>query len=175
MEEIVKGRGPVSVYHAEQAILSRLRFIDDYSMIPGAAEGLERRFKKHAVSETSISEILNNVKTKRYAMSRLRRMLMCAVLGITMQDLNTPPPYIRVLAMNVKGMELLKKARKIALLPVVTKPASVQKMDSSAKRLFSLEVAATDFYALAYENREERTGGNEWRQSPIVVDLEISP
>jgi hypothetical protein len=158
------------MYRAEQAVLSRLRFIDDYGVIPGASEGLDRRFKRYANSETSIAGVLTKVKTKRYAMSRLRRMLMCAVLGITTEDANSPPPYIRVLAMSSKGMELLRKAQKKARLPVIIKPASVQKLGKSAQRLFNLEVTTTDFYVLAYDKQEERVGGSEWRQSPIVIE-----
>jgi len=109
------------------------------------------------------------VKTKRYAMSRLRRLMMCAVLGIKVEVTKNPPPYIRILAMNSKGMKLLKSAHEKTELPVITKPASVNKLSGSALKMFQLEAAATDFYVLAYPKEEERSGGQEWRQSPIVV------
>jgi predicted nucleotidyltransferase len=168
VEEIASGRGPVSTSHAEQAVLARLRVIDDFSEIPGASEGLEHRFKRYALTEPSIPEILSKVKTKRYVMSRLRRMLICAAIGIKTEHTQSPPPYIRVLAMNEKGMELLKKARTKARLPIITKPASVRKLCLSAQRMFNLEAAATDLYVLAYGKREERFGGSEWRISPTV-------
>jgi len=169
MEEIVSGRGPVFIKDVEQAILSRLRTLGDFSMIPDATEGLENRFMRFASEGTSIDSILNMVKTKRYAMSRLRRMLMCAALGIKAEDTANPPPYIRILATNGKGMELLKAVNKKNMLPVITKPASVKKLSGAALRLFSLEAAATDLYALAYTKEEERTGGWEWRQSPVII------
>jgi len=169
MEEIVSGRGPVSINNVEQAILSRLRMIGDFSMIPDATEGLENRFKRFASECTSIDSILKMVKTKRYAMSRLRRMLICAALGINAEDTRNPPPYMRVLAVNGKGMELLKSANKKNALPVITKPASVRKLSAAALRLFNLEAAATDLYALAYTKEEERIGGREWRQSPVII------
>jgi len=169
LEEIASGRGPVSIRKAELAVLSRLRAFDDYFALPGASEGLERRFRRYAMNESSISSILTNVKTKRYTMSRLRRMLMCAVLGIKDADTRTPPPYARVLAMNIKGMKLLKTARKKTKIPVITKPASALKLCESAVRLFDLEAAATDFYVLSYPKEEERIGGQEWRRSPIIV------
>jgi len=169
MEEIVSGRGPVSVKDVEQAILSRLRMIGDFSLIPDATEGLENRFMRFASEGASIDSILNRVKTKRYAMSRLRRMLMCAALGIKAEDTKSPPPYIRILAVNGKGMELLKSVNKKRSLPVITKPASAKKLSGAALRLFNLEAAATDLYALAYTKEEERTGGREWRQSPVII------
>ena len=170
LEEIVTGRGPVSIKKAELAVLSRLRALDDYSNVPGASEGLDHRFKRFAASESSVSAILKQVKTKRYTMSRLRRMLMCATLGIKKEDVSDPPPYIRVLALNETGMNLLGMARKKAELPIITKPASVLKQSDFAVRLYNLEAAATDFYVLAYPKEEERVGGQEWRQSPIVVE-----
>jgi len=169
LEEIVSGRGPVSVKSAELAVLSRLRTLNELSEIPGASEGLERRFIRYAALESSISSILTKVKTRRYPMSRLRRMMMCAVLGIKDDDTQKPPPYIKVLAMNETGMKLLGSVRKKTEVPVITKPASVHKLCESAKRLFSLEAAATDFFVLSYKNNKERSGGQEWRKSPIIA------
>ena len=169
MEEIASGRGPVSMKQAELAILSRLRALHDYSDIPGVSEGLESRFKRYAVSESSVASILNNVKTKRYTMARLRRLLVCAALGIKADDAAKDPQYARVLAMNATGMKLLAKARQKTGIPIITKPASVYKLDEAAVKMFELEAAATDFYVLAYPREEERSGGQEWRSSPVVV------
>jgi len=170
MEEISAGRGPVSVKSCEIAVLSRLRAIGDFSMLPGASEGLDRRFLRYAATEPTVAELLDKVKTKRYAMSRLRRMLMCACLGITDADTLEPPPYIRVLALNRTGISLLKTARVTAKLPIITKPASAQKLPGRAAEMFYKEAAATDFYVLAYPDEKNRAGGQEWRKSPRVVE-----
>ena len=167
-EEITLGRGPVSLKNAEQAILSRLRMLADYSNTSGVSEGLEKRFKRYATAETSVEAILNNTKTKRYPMSRLRRLLLCAALEISKETILNPPPYIKILAMNSKGKKLLAKARKKSKLPILTKPAAVYKMDEAAIKLFKLESSISDFYVLAYPNEEKRNGGNEWRQTPII-------
>ena len=166
MEELSAGRGPISMKQCEQAILSRLRAAKGFSELPGAAEGLEHRFMKYAMSEPSIKTFLENVKTKRYTMSRLRRMLMCACLGITVADTTKPPPYIRVLAMNRTGMDILAAARKKKRLPIIIKPASAKKLSGRASELFYKEAAATDFYTLAYPDEKKRNGGQEWRQTP---------
>jgi len=166
--EIAAGRGPASLGRCELAILSRLRAAGDFAALPGAAEGLDRRFKRYAATEPTVEAILEKVKTKRYAMSRLRRMLLCACLGITAEDARALPQYIRVLALNRTGMKLLGEARKKARLPIITKPASARRLPGRAARLFELEAAATDFYVLAYQNEGERSGGQEWRQTPII-------
>ena len=169
-KEIADGRGPVSMKSGEAVMLSRLRNISDFSHLPGAAEGLQHRFSRYAASEPTIIKILDSVKTKRYAMSRLRRMLMCACLGITVSDTLEPPPYIRVLAMNRIGMGLLKAARGKAGLPIITKPAAINKMTGRVVEMFGKEAAATDFYSLAYQEESNRSGGQEWRRTPAIVD-----
>jgi len=169
LEEIASGRGPVSLKSVELAVLSRLRSIEDYSVFPGVSEGLEQRIKKYAASGSSIASILTNIKTKRYTMSRLRRILVCATLGIGKDHLVKTPPYIRVLAMNNKGMKLLGIAQKKARLPIITKPASVYDLDKSAIDLFELEASATDFYVLAYPKESERSGEQEWKRSPVII------
>ena len=167
-EELIAGRGPVSIKSAELAMLSRLRTRKDYLDVPGVSEGLESRIVKYASTEPSVDTILRKIKTKRYTMARLRRILMCAVLSVNTEHAKMHPPYARVLAANRKGATLLGKARKKTKLPILTKPASVYDLTNSAILTFELEAAATDFYALAYPNEEERIGGKEWRQSPII-------
>ncbi|MCL2201559.1 MAG: nucleotidyltransferase family protein, partial [Oscillospiraceae bacterium] len=102
-KEMQEGRGPVCIKGLEPAVLSRLRMIWDFSLLPGVSEGLDRRFAKFAAAEPTVEQVQEKIKTKRYAMSRIRRMIMCACLGITEQDSAAPPPYIRVLAMNETG------------------------------------------------------------------------
>ena len=170
MNEISAGRGPVSMKACELAMMSRLRAIKDFAKIPGASEGLDHRFLRYAAAEPTVGAILEKVKTKRYAMSRLRRMLMCACLGIDAEDTVEPPPYIRVLAMNNVGMKLLRAARKKTQAPIITKPAAVKELSPRAAELFNKEAAATDFYTLAYPDASKRAGGQEWRTSPIVIE-----
>ena len=45
----------------------------------------------------------------------------------------------------------------------------VRELSASAEEIFSLNAAARDFYVLGYEAAEERTGGSDWRQSPITM------
>ena len=165
------GRGPVSIKSvaAEAAILSRLRSSNlGFANVSGISEGLEHRFAQFAKRGTSVDSIFEAIKTKRYPMSRVRRMLMCAVLGVCREDVLNPPPYIKVLGMNNLGKSLLAQMRKKEELQIITKPASVLKMCAAAKRLFKLEADATDFYVLAYNNEQERIGGQEWRISPVI-------
>ena len=170
--EIALGRGPVSMESVEQAILSRLRFLSErvFSQVPDADEGIESRLARAAWSEPSVDAVLAATKTKRYALSRLRRMLMSACLGITGEMSRGLPPYARLLAAGRKGRELLRLISERSDIPVITKPAAVKRLGRDERALFELEAAATDFYSLGFFAKEERRGGADWRNSPVIID-----
>lgn len=134
----------------EKAILFKLRTMsaDDFNKIPDVSEGLEFRFVEAVKTSVTLSEILEKVKTKRYTLSRLRRIVVNAFLGITRDDICEKVPYIRVLGFNSRGAQLLKDAKNKATLPVVTKAADIKNLSFSAQKAFELECRARDLYSL---------------------------
>jgi hypothetical protein len=79
-------------------------------------------------------------------MSRIKRIVLSAYLGITAELQSLDMPYIRVLGMTEKGTEILKKAKSNATLPIISKYSDILKMNSDAQKIFSLECHATDLY-----------------------------
>lgn len=102
----------------EKAILSRLRTMSDeeFENLPHGSEGLWRKLMHNARSGTTLEEILGAVKSKRYPRTRLDRMVMCAFLGLTAEDIKTPAPYVRVLAFNDRGRQILKDSKEKLML-----------------------------------------------------------
>ena len=76
--------------------------------------------------------------------------------------------YLRVLAANTRGRELLGRMRHTASLPVLTKPADVRRLSTDAQQLLELEARSTDLYTLAYPNLAAASGGAEWREGPVI-------
>lgn len=144
------GRAPVSVEESERAILSRLRMLtaEDIAKAPDVSEGLENRIFNAIQSATSLEELYDIVKTKRYTHSRIRRIVTALYLGILPED-REAVPYVRVLGFNDRGLEILKKAKETATLPVITKPAAIEGLDEKARHTFDLECRATNLYNLA--------------------------
>lgn len=103
-----------SLAAGETAILGKLRTMTDaeFEALPYGTEGLWRRLMHACRREASLEDILTAAKSKRYTRSRLDRMVLCAFLGITADMLNAPAPYIRVLAFNDRGRDILNAARK---------------------------------------------------------------
>ena len=96
-------------------------------------------------------------------------MLLCAALGVKGEDSGGLPPYARLLAANEKGRAFLAEMRESIRIPVVTKPASVKKLDQHAQELFSLGSAAHDLYVLQKFSNETTPLGEDWRKGPFVV------
>lgn len=169
--ELDAGRGPVLIDNADTAILSRLRMLqaESWARLPDATEGLQDRLMRCARLQPTLAAVLDSAKTKRYPLSRLRRMALCAVLGITEDDTRQPPAYIRVLAMNRRGAEILREVNEASSLPVITKPAQAKLLPEPARSLFQKVSNATDFYVLAYPGKQNRSGGQEWTTSPKII------
>lgn len=102
-----------ALQYGEQAILYRLRTMSDeeFEVLPFGSEGLWRKLMHASRQETTLQQIIDATKSKRYTRTRLDRMVMCAFLGITEQILSAPAPYVRVLAFNDKGREILNIAK----------------------------------------------------------------
>lgn len=165
------GRGPVLMENLESAMISRLRMLPDsaFAALPDAGEGLNNRLARAAREESGLDAVIAAAKSKRYALSRIRRMVMCAVLGISADMSRETPPYARVLAANARGCALLREMEGKARIPVITKPAAVKELGAECREVFDRSSSAHDLYVLGYSAKEERRGGADWRTSPKIV------
>ncbi len=164
------GEALPDIERLELAMLSRLRLLTSAQAaeLPDAAEGLENRLQAAAAQAASLEELLQRTKSKRYALSRLRRMCCCAALQIPAQLQKGTPPYARVLAANAVGRGLLREMGTRSRIPILTKPAAVRGLSEECQRVFQAESAAHDLWRLASGNVQDRAGGSLWRYSPIM-------
>jgi len=137
-----------AVKFGERAVLARLRALPDeaFDALPYGAEGLSNRFRRACRERDSLDGVLSAVKSKRYALARLRRMALCAYLGLTRADLEREPPYVRVLAFNETGRVLLRETKRTGSLPLVN--AGETPPDAG---YYALERRAADLYTLFSE------------------------
>ena len=132
----------------EKAVLARLRTMTDaeFEALPYGSEGLWRKFMHECRQKNTLEEILTAVKSKRYTRTRLDRMMMCAFLGLTAEDLNSPAPYARILGFTKRGQQVLHTAKENTTLYNVG-----QRVDSPQ---WALEQRCNDLYGLFAENIE---------------------
>lgn len=136
----------------EKAMLYRLRTMTDaeFEALPYGSEGLWRKLMHAARRENTLEEILTAVKSKRYTRSRLDRMVMCAFLELTEETLSQPVPYVRVLAFNETGRQILRQQKGGFPLRHAGEPM--------AHPYWGLETRAQDLYGLFVQDGPEPPG-----------------
>lgn len=150
----------------ETAFLYRLRCMEkeDFALLPDVTEGLENRLYDAARRAVSTAQFLELAKTKRYTLSRLRRILCAALLGLTKTDQQQPPAYARVLGCNRRGMELLAAARKTSSIPVSPDFAALAREFPGQARI---DARAGDLFFLAADCPERC--GQDFLRRPIIL------
>ena len=151
--EIYAGAPCADISRLSSAILHSLRVktANEIGSFAGMSEGIENRIHAAAKTAGSFSELCAAVKTKRYPMSRVRRSVLYAALEITLEELYTPPQYIRVLGLNEKGQELLKKAKDKCLLPIVHSLKEAENLSKKAASQARLEARLGAAYGGCFE------------------------
>lgn len=122
--------------------------VEDIALSPDISEGIEYRIHEAALKARTLEELYSLAKTKRYSHARIRRIVLHAFMGFVADDYKGNPPYIRILAMNDKGKEILKAAKETAKLPIVTKASDFDELDDYGRHVFSLEDMCTDVFSL---------------------------
>lgn len=82
--------------------------LDEYIDV---TEGLDYKMRNEIEKTSSLQELLESLKSKRYTYNRLRRMLIHVLLGHQKKQNEMPITYIRVLGFNPKGKKYLQENR----------------------------------------------------------------
>jgi len=141
----------------------------EFAYLPDSGEGLSNRLTRAVRQGRSLEEIYTLAKTKRYAHSRIRRLILWAFLGLTEADRPERPQYVRVLGMNERGRGVLRRMDKACSLPIITKPAHAKKLPEAAAVLFAAESRCTDLYNLCRSDLSEASCGMEYRENPVIL------
>ena len=156
LENAIEQGTTADIKRLETAILYKMRTLDlgELRATRDVGQGLEYRIMS-AIGADSYNELLARIKTKRYPLSRIRRIILQLLIGIKKSDTEELPPYIRVLAFNRKGTEILAKLKKNNAI-YGTSLIRLSEISEIAKRFAELEARAGDIYTLAYEKRAEK-------------------
>ena len=159
-----------SLSRLERVLLYKLRScsVEDIKDIDDVAQGLEHRIFGARMAG-SLDELLFTVKTKRYTMARIRRIMLKLLIGITKDDMSNLPPYGRILAFNERGREILAKAKSHATIPYAASIAKLSQLSDTAERFAELEIKASDIYVLALETV---TSAQKDYRAKIMIDME---
>jgi predicted nucleotidyltransferase len=176
------GKAPIVLASFDDILLSRLRnmSLDELAALPEVTEGLHNKISAAAFKATTAQELLTFIKSKRYTLTRLQRVIIYALLGITKSKLaqfdELGPLYARILAFNHNGRKLVKEISRDGSIPVITKTAQYltthQQQHSKLtflQDMLSYDITATDIYVLGSPNTQWKMGGQDFQISPIYI------
>lgn len=149
----------LNCFEKEIIYVLRKMSIEEIANLPDVSEGLEFLIKKAVNSSNTLTELLNTIKSKRYTITRLQRILLYALLDISKKDMKlskeVDSPYIRVLGFNDNGKKLISKIMdKNPNQPLIT---SVKKFvdnnsNASLQTMLNKDIFATNVYSLGFKN-----------------------
>ena len=156
----------------------RLMSVDAIADTCQCSEGLENLLKDAAACP-SFAEALQLCTSKRYTTSRIRRLFMQLLLDVPRWRWeDNAPAYLRVLAFNDTGRQLLKQMKATASLPIITGlyrnwPQRLQHLQLRQQQIYSqqllLELRATELWSLLQLNPSLNRSGNDFLTSPAYV------
>lgn len=149
-EATEKGECPADFKKLETAVLAFLRKASpaDFACVPDVSEGIENRILDAVRTADSLQAVFDNAKTKRYTHARIRRIVLCAFLGVTKEMQARGAPYLRVLGANKCGLKLLKRAEETAKKPILLRASDARALSEAGQSVFHLTCKATDLYNL---------------------------
>lgn len=176
LEKIKKGNVVPNISVLEKQIIYQLRkmSLSQIADIQDVTEGLENSLQKVANSCNNLSDLIFMVKNKRITQTRIQRILLYTLLGITKTVYSTllkPTPYIRVLGMNENGKKILSAITDAnPKLQIVTsvKPFLDTCLDKNLKTMLLLDILATNIYTLGFEY--ESMANLDYTQKMIVIE-----
>lgn len=147
----------ISVFEKEIIYTLRKMKTSEIANLPDVSEGLEFAIKNATNSCNTFTEFMNIIKTKRYTNTRLQRILLYALLGITKKDIalsKKVQPYVRVLGLNKRGKflisEIVKANPKLEIITSV-KRFTEDNSNKSLQTMLDKDIWATNVFTIGYE------------------------
>ncbi len=131
-------------------------------------EGVEHRFLRAATGCNSLQELVEAVASRRYPRTRVQRQLIHFLLGLKHRQnrefQSRGPAYIRPLAMNRRGREMLKTLKGRSSMPVLSRAGD--SADSYSRSMVQLEFRAARIWESLVANPD---WDRELKARPVMI------
>ena len=123
--------------------------------VADCTEGLENRIKALMRDCDSLECLKSKLKTKRYPYTRLSRILLSNMLGISeafTKKCLSSELYLKVLAAK-KGSKILSDLQKYSYAPLITRKSDLEKLSGVANECFHKDVYALEVFDYATKRK----------------------
>ena len=127
--------------------------IDDIKNINGVNEGIENKIKKEIIDVYSYEDYIFKLKSKRYELSKIKRILINILLNIKKTDFDKlkseDANYAHILAFNHNKKELLSNLANNSKIPVITSlnKKNISILNSKQKELLDFDIYSSNIYS----------------------------
>ncbi len=136
---------------------------EDLSIYQTVDEGIDRLLKKEINHVTSIEELIQKVKSKRYTYNKISRMLIHILCNFTKEKAQSLKEikYIRILGLNKKGSTYLNQIKKDLEIPLISK------IEREKDPMLEFEINTTKIYDIINNND---LGNREYKSIIYIGD-----
>ena len=187
--EFEYGRGPMFYDDFSKLLLGLMRTMrrDDFKRFYGFSEGLDERFHRFSKMASNIVEFTEMVKTKRFTLSRIRRLSWYPLFKMEKRFVEKSnklgPQYLRILGFTERGREFLAYVKKRIKIPLVSTPSLYREIlkeilkreddfevdQSLYLEQFERDLIATNVYSLHFKNEEYRKGERDMKLKVLSI------
>ena len=136
--------------------------LENIQNISEVTEGLENKIFKEINNSKSYEEFVKNIKSKRYQLSKIKRMLVNILLGITKDDmkyaLKNKIGYAHVLSCSKNGKELLSHISKKSALELITSinNNTLDNLPNDTKKFLKYDILASNIHSILSNDKIQK-------------------
>lgn len=173
-----EGKGPIFTEDFAPQLLTLIRRarIEDIAALFDVRGGLENRVKEAADQATSIQDLIERIKTKRFTWTRIQRTVFHLLINLTSIECEYfdqlgGPQYIRVLGFTPRGQRILSRMKEVARLPIITRMGKLYNHPGTptpVNRMMEYEILTTNLYSLVTPNPTYRQANRDLTEQVII-------
>lgn len=135
------------------SILNNMKNIQNLQSINGITEGIENKIISALSISKSYDEFIHNIKSKRYTLSSIKRMILNILLNITKIDFNKlylNINYAHILSMSSNGKTLLSSLSNVSNINLLTKisPKVLNLLNGTDKQSLDIDIFASNILSI---------------------------
>lgn len=135
------------------SILNNMKDMHNFKNINGIAEGIENKIISALSMSKNYDEFIHNIKSKRYTLSSIKRMILNILLNISKNDFNKlylNINYAHILSISTNGKTLLSNISKVSNVNLLTKVNNkiLNSLNEINKKSLDIDIFASNILSI---------------------------
>lgn len=137
-------------------------------------EGLENKIKKSVEKNCTVTDVIKDLKSKRYTYTKIQRMLIHILLDIKKDEFKYFNEkgycqYVRVLGFRKENQFLLKLIKEKASVPLITNLKYYKNLSVDCQKMIEKEITTSNIYFSAQHFKNDFSFASEFNVPLVIV------